>query len=348
MSIAIALAENGYLPDGLIRHGIRRLLRQRLRRVDGSDPVDVIRQRTDFVDELRRSPIAIAQECANDQHYEVPPAFFELVLGPHLKYSSCWWEDDTADLAAAEEAMLATSAERAGIVDGMDVLDVGCGWGSLSLYLAVHFPRCRIRAVSNSAPQRAFIEGRCQELGLTNLTVDTADLAHYRPPGQYDRLVSVECLEHMRNYQRLFARFADWLRPNGSMFIHVFCHRLTAYPFETEGSGNWMGRHFFTGGLMPAFDLFDHFDEDLRVDTRWQVDGRHYARTARAWLERLDAQSDQAAAILAPGDQRLGRLRVQRWRMFFMACEELFGYRQGREWFVGHYQLTPVGQAVPS
>ena len=330
-------AERGSLPDPLIRLGIRGLLRKRLRDERGAaEP----REANARVDALRGAPIAIETEAANRQHYEVPPAFFETVLGPRLKYSACLWSDGVTSLADAEEAMLACYAERAELDDGQRVLDLGCGWGSLSLWLAERHPASRITAVSNSAPQRAFIEALARERGLDNLRVITEDVNRLSLDQQFDRVVSIEMFEHMRNYADLMRRIAGWLRPAGLLFVHIFCHRQYLYPFEAEGEDNWMGRHFFTGGLMPAWDTLDHFQDDLALDRKWAVNGRHYQLTSEAWLERLDARRDEVERLFAQdlGDAAAAR-QVQRWRMFFMACAELFGYRGGDEWQVGHYRF---------
>ena len=330
-------AERGSLPDPLIRLGIRGLLRKRLRDERGAGQADAARER---IDALRASPIAIETDAANRQHYEVPPAFFETVLGPRLKYSACLWSDGVDTLAEAEDAMLEQYARRALLENGQQVLDLGCGWGSLSLWMAERYPDSHVTAVSNSAPQRSFIEARARERGLGNLRVITEDVNRLSLDVQFDRVVSIEMFEHMRNYADLMRRISGWLRPAGVLFVHIFCHRQYLYPFEAEGEDNWMGRHFFTGGLMPAWDTLDHFQEDLHLDRKWRVNGRHYQLTSEAWLQRLDARRDEVRALFARdlGDAGAAR-QVQRWRMFFMACAELFGYRGGDEWLVGHYRF---------
>ncbi|HSD88858.1 MAG TPA: cyclopropane-fatty-acyl-phospholipid synthase family protein, partial [Kofleriaceae bacterium] len=255
--------------------------------------------------------------------------------GPHLKYSSCYWPANVTTLGEAEAAMLALTAERAGLADGQDILDLGCGWGSLSLWAARRFPGSRITAISNSRPQRDFIERRAAARGLTNLTVRTADVrALELERHSFDRVVSIEMFEHMRNYQVLLRRIARWLRPDGSLFVHVFAHRKFAYPFDDNGASDWMAREFFTGGLMPSVDLLRHFQDDLTIRADWQVAGTHYARTAEAWYANLVAHRGEIEALL-------GRRRYQRWRVFFLACAELFGYADGREWLVAHYRFSP-------
>jgi len=336
----IDLAERGRLPDFLIRIGIRQLLRRRLNDEFVGNAERAAEIFADRIDELSRSPIAIATDAANVQHYEVPAAFYHRVLGPHLKYSSAMFSADD-DLEAAERRMLATTCERAGLCDGQRVLELGCGWGSLTLWMASRYPNSRITAVSNSASQREWIMTRAHELGHSNLEVLTADVNDLELDGGFDRVVSVEMFEHVRNYRSLMARIHGWLKPEGLLFVHIFCHRFLMYPFETEGEGNWMGRHFFTGGLMPAADTLAFFQEHLRLERRWLVDGRHYARTARAWLNNLDADRAEVQSILdRSGSAESARLQAQRWRMFFMACEELFAFRGGQEWMVAHYRFA--------
>jgi cyclopropane-fatty-acyl-phospholipid synthase len=344
MSTTITWAETGRLPDPLIRFGIRRLVKSRLRdERDGGD-IAVRARKSRRLAELRSSPIAQEVDAANAQHYEVPAAFYESVLGKHLKYSACWWGGSVASLDAAEAAMLEMYAERAELVDGQTVLDLGCGWGSLTLWLAARHPRSRITAVSNSASQRAFIEARARERGLRNVRVLTADVNTLDlAPRTFDRVVSVEMFEHVRNYEQLLRRISTWLKADGRLFVHIFCHRDLLYPFEAHGDDDWMGRHFFTGGLMPSIDTLVEFQRDVALLERWSVPGTHYAKTARAWLDNLDANRARARAALlgTVGEAEVDRA-LQRWRMFFMACEELFGYRDGSEWLVAHYLFAPT------
>jgi cyclopropane-fatty-acyl-phospholipid synthase len=334
----IGLAERGFIPDWMIRLGIRRLLKARLRE-ERVSRVGV----QEFAARLRQGPIAVATQQANAQHYEVPAGFFELVLGPRLKYSSCLYENENSTLAEAEEAMLTLTCQRAQIEDGMEVLDLGCGWGSLTLWLAEHYPRCRVTALSNSSGQRQFIEARCQARGFDNVRVLTTNIADFADPGQrFDRIVSIEMFEHLRNYELLFQRVADWLQPDGKIFVHVFCHREFAYAYEDAGESDWMARHFFTGGLMPSLDLFGQFERDLLIRRRWQVDGRNYAKTSEHWLINLDSHREQILDLFAEHYSRAdAKVMLQRWRMFFMACAELFGFQGGSEWLVGHYIFAP-------
>lgn len=335
----IELCERGYVPDGLARQGMRVLNTLRLLEEGVLRPTQARLRRNAFLLARGRGEVARHTQAANAQHYEVPSAFFEAVLGPRLKYSSCFFPSPETSLARAEEAMLELTCTRAQVEDGMRVLDVGCGWGSASLWLAEKFPRCELVAVSNSAPQRAFIEARARALGTGRLTVLTADINDFVPPGEFDRIISIEMFEHMNNYRLLLERLASWLRPQGRLFVHYFCHRRLGYPFEVEGASNWMAQQFFTGGIMPDFNLLRAFDEHLVVEQDWWLDGRHYARTLEAWLQRLDADRGLVDGLLLQAYGRDPALWRQRWRMFFMACSELFGMRGGEAWGVGHFRL---------
>ena len=337
----LGLAERGLVPDALLRAGIRKMCAARLRDEHADDPDAAARRNAALIAELRQSPVAIHTDAANRQHYELPPAFFTRCLGPRLKYSGCYYPTGKETLAQAEEAMLALYCERAALADGQEILELGCGWGSLTLWMAGHYPNARITAVSNSAPQRAFIEAQCRERGFANVRVITCDVNRLElPASNFDRCVSVEMFEHMRNYATLLGRIGGWLRPGGKLFVHIFCHRTLLYPFETAGDDNWMGRHFFTGGLMPAADTLLWFQDALRIEDRWLVDGTHYQRTANHWLDNQDARHDEVMAILRQAYGDAAKLWFQRWRMFWMACAELFGYDHGREWMVAHYRFT--------
>ena len=319
--------ETGRIPDPVLRAGIRAVCATRLRRERHRPPGF----KDAFVENLRRSPIAEQVEKANEQHYEVPAEFFRLVLGPRLKYSACLWPDGIGTLAQAEEAMLALTCERAGVEDGMTLLDLGCGWGSLAGWLAERYPRSQIVAVSNSRVQREWIEAQ----RLPNVRVVTADVNRLELAERFDRILSVEMLEHMRNYEALLGRIASWLAPGGAFFCHVFSHDRFAYPYED----GWMARRFFSGGTMPSDDLLPRFDRDLALDAHWRVSGLHYARTAEAWLERLDANRREVERVV-------GRRGAADWRVFFLACAELWGYRGGTEWLVSHYRFSKRASGV--
>ena len=341
---SIDFAERGWAPDWLIRLAIRRLLKIRLRQQHGSD---VELQSADFsrqIQSLTESDIAIETDAANEQHYEVPARFFSLVLGEHLKYSSGLWPDGVTNLDQAEAAMLARSCEAAQLGNGQRILELGCGWGSLTLWMARHYPQSKITAVSNSNSQREWIMAQAQQHRLDNIEVLTCDVnALELPSASFDRVVSVEMFEHVRNYQQLMRRISHWLKPNGLLFVHIFCHRHLMYPFETEGQGNWMGRYFFTGGLMPSSDTLLCFQDDLNFDRRWLYNGQHYAKTARAWLNLQDANKQAVMQVFEAGYGDQAKIWFQRWRMFFMACEELFAYDNGQQWLVGHFRFTKPG-----
>jgi len=329
------------LPDSLIRRGIRRLLRQRLRDERSDDSAERRRRVDAFAEELRRLPVAVATKAANDQHYEVPAAFYRLCLGPRLKYSSCLYPKGNEDIPAAEEAMLALTCERAELTDGQDVLELGCGWGSLTLWMAEKYPRSRITGVSNSASQRAHIESEARARGLTNVRIITCDMNVFDAgAGAYDRVVSVEMLEHMKNWGELLRRVSTWLRPGGALFFHVFTHRDCAYHFESKDGTDWMSRHFFTGGIMPSNCLASRFQEHLKLEQAWEVEGRHYGQTAEHWLRNTDRRRKEVLEIFArtygPGEARKW---LAYWRIFFMACAELWNFDGGREWMVCHYRF---------
>ena len=340
MNIASSLADRRILPDYLIRLGIRRLDRQRLKTEREKSQNNHRTRRRQFIDLIRKSPVAVVPEKANEQHYEVPPAFFQSVLGKHLKYSGCMWDGEVSDLNQAEARMLAVTAERAELADGMDILELGSGWGSLTLWMAETFPASRITTVSNSRYQGDYIRDVCRERGITNVTHITADMNTFDIGEHFDRVVSVEMFEHMRNWPLLLARIEKWLRPEGKLFIHIFTHRTHAYLFEDEGEDNWMGRHFFSGGMMPADDLLYDIQDDLVIENHWQVNGVHYSKTAEAWLNNLDRRKSRVMPVLSEVyGPEAASIWFQRWRIFFMACAELWGFRNGSEWLVSHYLL---------
>ncbi len=341
MLSGLELAEQGWLPDRLIRFGIRRLLAARLLEESRLGCEGLSELHRSFVAEIRKSPIALHTDFANQQHYEVPAAYFELVLGPHRKYSSCLWPDRVVDLRTAEQKMLELTCQRAGLHDGMQILELGCGWGSLSLFMAERFPGSRFLAISNSASQKKFILDQANIRGISNLVVETQDMNDFQTDRTFDRVVSVEMFEHMRNYEELFARISRWLKPKGKLFAHVFYHGRCAYPFETDGNNDWMARHFFTGGLMPSADLFLEFQRDLLFEDRWLINGQHYQKTLESWLKRHDSSREQILPLFQTtyGD-KLSKVMFQRWRMFYIACAELFGYCGGEEWGVAHFLFS--------
>ena len=332
LSIALEAAERGEVPDPVIQWGIRLLCQERLReqsRRPSAEPLAWL---------ARDTAVAPLPEAANQQHYEVPPPFFENVLGPAMKYSCCHWSNGVMDLAEAELSALRITCQRADLEDGQDVLELGCGWGSLALWMSEHYPQSRVTAVSNSASQREFILRRAWHRGVTNLEVLTADMNVFDPAGAFDRIVSVEMFEHMRNHGELMRRIASWLRPRGKLFVHLFCHKAYSYSFETEGASNWLGRYFFTGGLMPSEQLLPSYQDHLELQNQWRWNGLHYQRTALAWLQNLDQGRDQVLPILREvyGERDAERW-FGRWRLFFLACAGLWGYRNGSEWCVAHY-----------
>ncbi|WP_080508179.1 SAM-dependent methyltransferase [Bryobacter aggregatus] len=332
-----ALIERDLVPDWALRAGIRRLIGQRLRYEDKGDPEKQLAHLTSYVQQLKASPIAIDTRKANQQHYEVPAEFFASVLGSHRKYSCCYWQEGDS-LNTAERRMLDLSAERAQIEDGHSILDLGCGWGAFSLYAAARFPNSTVVGVSNSHSQRQYIENQALKRGLTNLRIVTADINDFQAGQCFDRIVSVEMLEHVRNYESLLQKVASWMNPEGLLFVHIFTHRRFAYPFEIRDSSDWMAQHFFTGGQMPSDDLLLYFQNDVKIRNHWVVNGQHYRKTAEAWLLNMDQHRDPLLKLfIGIYGQNEALKWFVRWRIFFMACAELWGSRRGAEWLVSHY-----------
>ena len=338
ITLLIKLAEKGFLPDSLIRLGIKRLCSQRLLQATSFSDADMEKEHAAWIDVLKKSPIALVPEKANEQHYEVPPRLFELVLGKNLKYSSGFWPEGISSLDQSESAMLELTAERAGLFDGQDILELGCGWGSLTLYMAAHFPKSKITAVSNSNDQRQFIEERCRQLKLENISVITADMNDFNAEGLFDRVVSIEMFEHMRNYEKLLGRVNAWLKKEGKLFVHIFSHQKVAYPFEDKDDADWMAREFFSGGQMPSHRLLMSFPEQMKIEKDWRVSGIHYEKTSLAWLQKMDKNKAEVIELFKKtyGEEDASSW-FQRWRIFFMSCEVLFGYNHGSEWGVSHY-----------
>jgi len=336
MSIAIKLAEKGLLPDTTIRAGIRSLLKERLESIESR-----IKPDAEWIKELSTKPLAEQTDAANEQHYEIPAPYFQAALGKHLKYSCGYWPEENTTLDESEAAMLELSCQRAELNGSQDILELGCGWGSLSLWMAEHYPESRITSISNSHSQRQFIETQAKARGLQNLHVVTCDINHFNPEGHFDRVVSVEMFEHVRNHRKLFGQIRDWLKPGGKCFVHIFSHRSETYLFEPRGPKDWMSRYFFSGGIMPASSLLVTAAEGiLQCEEKWQVNGVHYSKTLEAWLQRQDAQKDAVMHTFKECYGRDAKLWFQRWRIFYMACSELFAYNEGEEWPVMHYRFV--------
>ena len=330
------LLEKNLLPDWLIRLGIRRLLRQRLHEIEHPSPEVQVAA---FAEALRARPIAVNTAESKEQHYEVPTLFYQKCLGPRLKYSSGLYERGDETLAQAEEKMLALTGARARLADGQEILELGCGWGSLTLWMAEKHPSARITGVSHSRTQRDHILAQAKRRGLANVNIITCDMNDFAADaGRYDRVVSVEMFEHMKNWPRLMANIARWLKPGGLFFAHVFVHARFAYHFEVRDETDWMSRYFFTGGLMPAHDLFPRFQDDLKLVESWKVNGTHYAKTAEHWLQNMDAHRAEIMPLFA---ETYGAGQAVKWwaywRVFYLACAELWNYRAGAEWHVSHY-----------
>ena len=328
------LLNHNLVPDFLIRQKIRKLNDERLSMERGKYSSEYVEK---FIQDLKSLPIAIETKSANEQHYEVPADFFKLCLGEHLKYSCCYWINANDNLNTAEENMLKLTCERADLIDGLSILELGCGWGAISLWMAKTYPNSKITSVSNSESQKEYIYKECETRGITNLEVITADMNVFQTEKKFDRVVSVEMFEHMKNYDILLNRISNWLKDSGKLFVHIFTHKTFSYHFETEGKNNWMGKYFFTGGIMPSHNLLDHFNNDLTIVKNWVVDGTHYHRTAESWLDNMDENIDKITDIfkLTYGRNHT-KWRVY-WRIFFMACSELWKTSNGNEWQVSHY-----------
>ncbi len=338
ISVFIFLMERGLLPDSIIRWGVRRLCQERLDSLQHG-----FGGNAHYARALEKMPLAEATKEANQQHYEVPTEFFLIVLGENRKYSSAFYENSGIPLKQAERDALAETVAHAELTDGMQILELGCGWGSLTLYMASQFPNSKILGISNSKTQRLFIEAEAAKRGLHNIEIRTLNLAEVNfaellGKDRFDRVVSVEMFEHFKNYKILLQRISQVLKVNGKLFVHIFTHQIYSYPFETDGEDNWMGRYFFTGGQMPAQDLFSEFQEDLLLDKQWNWSGTHYQLTSEAWLQNLDANKEKCLAIferdMSPQEAKLW---FHRWRVFFISVAELFGFKHGTEWGVSHY-----------
>lgn len=330
--------EKNRIPDFLIRYKIRQLLEVRLK--DETKANQELQQQhlMRIIEELKNSPIAIETGAANEQHYEVPTAFFQYVMGKHMKYSSCYWDNTTKNLSDAETLALEKTCAHAELKNGMRILELGCGWGSLSMFMAAKYPDAQITGVSNSATQKQYIDATCAQRGIKNLRIITADMNVFQLDEQFDRVVSVEMFEHMRNYRLLMKKVAAMLKPDGKLFVHIFTHKDFTYYFDVIDENDWMSKYFFTGGIMPSDDLLLYFNEDLKIESHYHWDGTHYQKTAECWLQNMDAHKTEIMPILSNtyGAENATKWWVY-WRIFFMACAELWGYKKGTEWFVSHY-----------
>ncbi|ORY03613.1 methyltransferase domain-containing protein [Basidiobolus meristosporus CBS 931.73] len=338
------LLDNGLLPDIALRTGIRQLLGIRLAEINGNGAeASNMEKKMDYIKSLKERPIALHTTEANKQHYEVPTEFFQYTLGKRMKYSCCLFPTGTESLNEAEELMLESYCVKARLQDGMKILDLGCGWGSLSLFLAQKYPNSQITGLSNSSTQKTYIQDRAEERGIKNLHIITADINEYQNQDlQFDRILSIEMFEHMKNYKQLLHKTSGWLKDDGLLFVHIFCHKHIPYDFVTEDDHSWMAEYFFTGGTMPSSDLFLYFQDDLTIVDQWFVDGTHYGRTSEAWLKVLDSNREKVLPILSKtyGGEKEGKVWLNRWRVFYLACAELFSFRNGQEWGVSHYLFS--------
>jgi cyclopropane-fatty-acyl-phospholipid synthase len=336
-----SLLEKNLVPDFLIRTGIRKLLKQRLNDEKKTTPELQKHHLLSLVEELKKSPIAVHTKDANEQHYEVPTEFYKYCLGKHLKYSSGFWKNGVHDIDTSEKDMLELTCERARLANGQEVLELGCGWGSLSLFMSAKFPKSNFTVVSNSRTQKVYIDEQAKERGITNLTVITCDINEFTIDKKFDRVVSVEMFEHLRNYEVLFKKIASFLKDDGKMFVHIFTHKEYAYKFEVKDESDWMSKYFFTGGIMPSNDLFSYFNNDLVIKDQWIVNGMHYSKTSEAWLGNMTSNKSRIMPLF---EKTYGKENALKWwvywRIFYMACAELWGYNKGEEWMVCHYLFT--------
>ena len=338
ISLLIKLSEKQLIPDFAIRYGIRTLLKKRLDSLVSNNPETNIQDKIDFIHKMNSSKIALVQELANKQHYEIPANFYKYCLGKHRKYSSCYWEDNTKDLDEAELLSLKLTTQHAKLTNGQNILELGCGWGSLTLWMAKEFPKSKITAVSNSSSQKTHILEQAKKRNLNNISIITEDMNKFNPKTRYDRIVSVEMIEHMRNHRQLFKKINTWLKPGGLFFMHIFVHKTQPYLFEVQDEDDWMSQYFFSGGMMPSEDLPLFFQEDLKIIDQWSWSGKQYEKTANAWLANIDFNKEKVMKTLEKiyGKDN-SKKWFQRWRIFFMSCAELWGYRDGNEWKVVHY-----------
>ncbi len=343
LKLSNRLLEKGLIPDPFIRLGIRGLLRQKLDEESAFEKKFGNQRKVQLVEFLKHSPIAVNTKEANEQHYEVPPEFFRLVMGKHMKYSCGLWREGVVDFDTSEKDMLELTAERAQIGPDQKILELGCGWGSLTLYMAEKFPTSQIVGVSNSNNQRKFIEAQARARHLRNVKIITADMNHFDTTEKFDRIVSVEMFEHMRNYRKLLEKISGFLNDGGKLFVHIFTHKKYAYLYDETDDADWIGKYFFTGGIMPSDDLLLYFQDHFKLETHWQVNGMHYQKTSEAWLSNMDKHRDEIMPILKQTYNGEHKKWWNYWRIFFMACAELWGYKNGNEWIVSHYRFVKQG-----
>ena len=338
------LLAQGWIPDFLIRFGVKILLRNKIKNQKIPNIEKRQSKKVEFVNNLKNQPIAIKTSEANEQHYELPPSFFEEILGDRLKYSCGYWDEflppsDCANkLNQSEEAMLELTCSRADIKNGQKILDLGCGWGSLSIYMAENYPESKITALSNSSTQIEYINSIAKEKELDNLKAVIADINTYKSNNTFDRIISIEMFEHMRNYEALMSKLSKLLRNKGKLFIHIFSHHTYPFAYVNKSSSDWMARYFFAGGTMPSQDLLHYFLEDFHLENQWAVSGKHYKQTLEAWLYKMDNKKETIWPIFL---EVYGKKEAKKWwnywRTFFLSCAEFFGMNEGNEWFISHY-----------
>ncbi|KAL5698637.1 hypothetical protein ACHQM5_029648 [Ranunculus cassubicifolius] len=338
VKMMLSSLERNLLPDLIIRRLTRLLLSSRLRSGYKSESQEQLADLISFAHSLKEMPIAIQTDIPKAQHYELPTEFFNLVLGNHMKYSCCYFADSSKTLEEAEKAMLDLYCERAQIQDGHTVLDVGCGWGSLSLYIAQKYSNCKVTGICNSTTQKDFIDGQCKERGLQNVEIIVGDISTYEMDASFDRVFSIEMFEHMKNYKELLKKISKWMKPESLLFVHHFCHKAFAYHFEDTNEDDWITRYFFTGGTMPSANLLLYFQDDVSIVNHWLVNGKHYAQTSEEWLKRMDQNLTVIKPIM---ETTYGKDSATKWtaywRTFFISVAELFGYNNGEEWMVVHF-----------
>ena len=327
----LTIAELGLIPDVFIKTAVRFITKKRL------NESGIHENKLNVIKSISEGGIAEKTDDANEQHYEVPPEFFKYALGKNLKYS-CSFFDKTDSLDEAEKSMIELYIERADIQEGHDILDLGCGWGSFSLYVAEKYPSVSITAVSNSKDQIAFIQNEAKRRGLFNIKASKMDVNNLDLDNKFDRIVSIEMFEHLRNYKLILNSLNSLLKPDGRLFIHIFCHKELTYFYEIKNSFDWMTKYFFEGGIMPSQDIFKYFDDELEVINQWDVNGNHYAQTCKAWLNNHYKNKDKILDIF---DKHYDKPKIwfNRWRIFFLSCEAFFAINNGREYFVSHYLL---------